>query len=56
MTLHIPDAPLRRTFSVWLAAVTTVVLAAAVLAMTPTRANAAADAVLLGTADSFGYW
>ncbi|WP_405479615.1 ice-binding family protein [Streptomyces sp. NBC_00009] len=54
MTLNIPDAPLRRTFSVWLAAVTAVVIAAAVLAMSPTRAQAVASPVGLGTAASFG--
>ncbi|MFC8201511.1 ice-binding family protein [Streptomyces sp. NPDC057298] len=54
MTLNIPDAPLRRTMSVWIAAVTAVVLAAVVLAVTPTRANAVATPVPLGTAASFG--
>lgn len=52
MTLHIPDAPVRRTISVWIAAVTAVVVAA-VLALTPTRANAIATPVGLGTAGSF---
>ncbi|MFD9444049.1 hypothetical protein ACFWBR_37525, partial [Streptomyces sp. NPDC060006] len=54
MTLNIPDAPLRRTMSVWIAAVTAVVIAAVVLAVTPTRANAVATPVPLGTAASFG--
>ncbi|MFD9460232.1 ice-binding family protein [Streptomyces sp. NPDC060027] len=54
MTLNIPDAPPRRTLSVWIAAVTAVVIAAVVLAMTPTRANAVASPVPLGTAASFG--
>ncbi|WP_063753202.1 ice-binding family protein, partial [Streptomyces resistomycificus] len=53
MTLHISDAPVRRTMSVWVAAVTAVVIAAVVLAMTPTRANAIATPVPLGTAGSF---
>ncbi|MFE6482863.1 ice-binding family protein [Streptomyces sp. NPDC057757] len=53
MTLNIPDAPLRRTMSVWFAAVTAVVIAAVVLAMTSTRANALATPVPLGTASSF---
>jgi len=53
MTLNIPDAPLRRTMSVWLAALTAVVIAAVVLAMTPTRASAVATPVPLGTATSF---
>ncbi|NGO42032.1 ice-binding family protein [Streptomyces ureilyticus] len=52
MTLHIPDAPVRRTISVWIAAVTAVVVAA-VLALTPTRAHAVADPVLLGDAQSY---
>ncbi|WP_329394790.1 ice-binding family protein [Streptomyces melanogenes] len=54
MTLNISDAPPRRTLSVWIAAVTAVAMAAAVLAMTPTRANAVASPVPLGTAASFG--
>ncbi|WP_328498077.1 ice-binding family protein [Streptomyces sp. NBC_00414] len=53
MTLNIPDAPMRRTMSAWIAAVTAVVLAAAVLAMTTTRADAIATPVPLGTAGSF---
>ncbi|MEU1455096.1 ice-binding family protein [Streptomyces avermitilis] len=53
MTLDIPEAPLRRTLSVWIAAVTALVMAAAVLVLTPTRAHAA-TAVPLGTAASFG--
>ncbi|MGW7049364.1 ice-binding family protein [Streptomyces avermitilis] len=53
MTLDIPDAPFRRTMSVWIAAVTALVMAAAVLVLTPTRAHAA-TAVPLGTAGDFG--
>ncbi|MDQ0909022.1 hypothetical protein QFZ22_005007 [Streptomyces canus] len=53
MTLNIPDAPLRRPMAVWFAAVMAVVIAAAVLALTPTRANALARPVPLGTAGSF---
>ncbi|WP_055529593.1 ice-binding family protein [Streptomyces graminilatus] len=53
MTLNIPEAPLRRTMSVWFAALTAVVIAAVVLAMTPTRASAIATPVPLGTATSF---
>ncbi|MET7567473.1 ice-binding family protein [Streptomyces sp. NPDC005492] len=53
MTLNIPDAPLRRTMSVWIAALTAVVIAAVVLAMTPTPASAVATPVPLGTATSF---
>ncbi|WP_262059489.1 ice-binding family protein [Streptomyces sp. STR69] len=53
MTLNIPEAPLRRTMSVWIAAVTAVVIAAVVLAMTPTSASAVATPVPLGTATSF---
>ncbi|MEU4348351.1 ice-binding family protein [Streptomyces sp. NPDC023838] len=54
MTLDTPEAPPRRTLSVWIAAVTAVVMAGAVLAVTPTRANAVASPVPLGTAASFG--
>ncbi|MEV7343887.1 ice-binding family protein [Streptomyces sp. NPDC093544] len=53
MTLNIPDAPLRRAMSVWFAAVAAVVIAAVVIALTPTRANAVATPVPLGTASSF---
>ncbi|SNX55649.1 uncharacterized protein DUF3494 [Streptomyces sp. TLI_55] len=49
MTLNIPDAPPRRIMSAWVAAVTAVVIAAAVLALTPTRANAIATPVPIGT-------
>ncbi|GAA3979900.1 ice-binding family protein [Streptomyces plumbiresistens] len=52
MTLNISDAPVRRTMSVWIAAVTAVVIAAVVLALTPTRANAATP-VPMGTAGSY---
>jgi hypothetical protein len=54
MTLNIHDAPPRRTMSAWIAAVTAVVIAAVVLAMTPTRAHAIAVPVPLGTAAGFG--
>ncbi|MER0445350.1 ice-binding family protein [Streptomyces sp. Edi4] len=54
MTLNLPEAPPRRTLSVWTAAVMAVVIAAAVLAVTPTRADAVASPVPLGTAASFG--
>ncbi|WP_329254445.1 ice-binding family protein [Streptomyces sp. NBC_01478] len=53
MTLNIPEVPQRRTLSVWIAAVTAVVIAAVVLAMTPTSASAVATPVPLGTATSF---
>ncbi|MEW2303327.1 ice-binding family protein, partial [Streptomyces sp. NPDC006655] len=53
MTLNIPVAPLRRTLSVWIAAALAVVIAAVVVAVTPTQANAIATPVPLGTADSF---
>ncbi|WUO17619.1 ice-binding family protein [Streptomyces sp. NBC_00289] len=49
MTLNIPDAPLRRTMSTWIVAVAAVVIAAVVLALTPTRANAIATPVPIGT-------
>ncbi|MFJ2234905.1 ice-binding family protein [Streptomyces sp. NPDC087859] len=49
MTLNIPDAPPRRIMSAWVAAVTAVVIAAVVLALTPTRANAIATPVPIGT-------
>ena len=49
MTLNIPDVPLRRTMSAWTAAVMAVVIAAVVVAMTPTRANAIATPVPIGT-------
>jgi len=49
MTLNIHDAPARRTISVWITAVTAVVIAAVVLALTPTRANAIAQPVPIGT-------
>ncbi|MGC0401827.1 hypothetical protein RKD27_004471 [Streptomyces sp. SAI-126] len=49
MTLNIPGAPLRRTMSVWITAVAAVVIAAVVLALTPTRASAIATPVPIGT-------
>ncbi|MGW7203043.1 ice-binding family protein [Streptomyces sp. NPDC054837] len=49
MTLNIPDASPRRIMSAWVAAVTAVVIAAVVLALTPTRANAIATPVPIGT-------
>ena len=54
MTLNIPDVPLRRTTPVWIAAVLAVVIAAVVVAVTPTQAKAIATSVPLGTAGSFG--
>ncbi|MFF8099869.1 ice-binding family protein, partial [Streptomyces sp. NPDC016640] len=53
MTLNILGAP-RRALSLWVAAVVTAVIAAAVIAMSPTRASAVATAVPLGTAADFG--
>jgi hypothetical protein len=53
MTLNIPAAPRWRRTSVWMAAVLATVSAAAVVAVTPTRAIALAQPVPLGTADSF---
>ena len=53
MTLNIPVAPLRRTLSVWTAAVLAVVISAVVVAVTPTQASALATFVDLGRADSF---
>ncbi|GGW55004.1 ice-binding family protein [Streptomyces xantholiticus] len=52
MTLNISDAPHRRTMTAWIAGVLTLLVAFAVVALTPTRANAATP-VDLGTADSF---
>ncbi|MEU0394267.1 ice-binding family protein [Streptomyces sp. NPDC006208] len=52
MTLNIPDAPHRRTMTAWIAGVLTLLVAFAVVAVTPTRANAATP-VNLGTAESF---
>ncbi|MBT2390737.1 DUF3494 domain-containing protein, partial [Streptomyces sp. ISL-1] len=52
MTLNIPDAPHRRQMTVWIAGVLTLLVAFAVVAVTPTRANAATP-VDLGTAESF---
>nr|WSZ15758.1 ice-binding family protein [Streptomyces canus] len=49
MTLNIPDAPIRRTMSTWIAAVAAVAIAAVVLALTPTPANAIATPVPIGT-------
>ncbi|MEV5951921.1 ice-binding family protein [Streptomyces sp. NPDC052002] len=53
MTLNIPVAPLRRTLSVWIAAVLAVVISAVVVAVSPTQASALATFVDLGRADSF---
>ncbi|MEV8530019.1 ice-binding family protein [Streptomyces sp. NPDC052000] len=53
MTLNIPVAPLRRTLSVWTAAVLAVVISAVVVAVSPTQASALATFVDLGRADSF---
>jgi hypothetical protein len=52
MRLNIYDAPHRRTMTAWFAGVLTLLVAVVVVAVTPTRANAA-TAVNLGTADSF---
>ncbi|MFE7815447.1 ice-binding family protein, partial [Streptomyces sp. NPDC057433] len=52
MTLNIPDVPQRRTMAAWIAGVLTLLVAVAVVVVTPTRANAA-TAVELGTAESF---
>ncbi|MEV6650031.1 ice-binding family protein, partial [Streptomyces sp. NPDC051219] len=52
MTLNIPDAPHRRTMTAWIAGVLTLLVAFAVVAVTPTRANAATF-VQLGTATPF---
>ncbi|ATW49026.1 ice-binding family protein [Streptomyces peucetius] len=52
MTPNIPDAPHRRTMTAWIAGVLTLLVAFAVVAVTPTQANAATP-VNLGTADSF---
>ncbi|MEU2624278.1 ice-binding family protein, partial [Streptomyces sp. NPDC007157] len=53
MTLNVPVAPLRRTLSVWIAAVLAVVISAVVVAVSPTQASALATFVDLGRADSF---
>ncbi|WUX65178.1 ice-binding family protein (plasmid) [Streptomyces sp. NBC_01431] len=53
MTLNIPVAPLRRTLSVWTAALLAVVISAVVVAVSPTQASALATFVDLGRADSF---
>lgn len=53
MTLNIPDAPHRRTMTAWIAGVLTLLVAVAVVAVTPTKANAIATPVPLGTAASF---
>ncbi|MEU7111692.1 ice-binding family protein, partial [Streptomyces sp. NPDC046182] len=52
MTLNIPDVPQRRTMTAWIAGVLTLLVAVAVVAVTPKQANAA-TAVPLGTAESF---
>ncbi|WP_393059086.1 ice-binding family protein [Streptomyces sp. LN549] len=52
MVLNIPDAPHRRTMTAWIAGVLTLLVAVAVVAVTPTRATAA-TLVPLGTAESF---
>ncbi|MCX4644679.1 ice-binding family protein [Streptomyces sp. NBC_01446] len=50
---NFPVAPLRRTLSVWIAAVLAVVISAVVVAVSPTQASALATFVDLGRADSF---
>ncbi|WP_326652189.1 hypothetical protein [Streptomyces sp. NBC_01750] len=52
MTLNIPDAPHRRTMTAWTAGVLALLVALAVVAVTPTQAKAATF-VPLGTAESF---
>uniref|UniRef100_UPI000A6D5A02 ice-binding family protein n=1 Tax=Streptomyces torulosus TaxID=68276 RepID=UPI000A6D5A02 len=54
MTLNILGAPRRRTMSLWIMAVVTALIAAAAIAMSPTRAEAVATPVPLGTAGNFG--
>ncbi|MFF9806908.1 ice-binding family protein, partial [Streptomyces coeruleorubidus] len=53
MRLNIADASHRRTMTAWIAGVLTLLVALAVVAVTPTRASAVATEVELGTADSF---
>ncbi|MDG9710216.1 ice-binding family protein [Streptomyces sp. DH10] len=52
MTLNIPDVPQRRTLMAWIAGVLTLLVAAAVVAVTPMRADAATF-VDLGEAESY---
>ncbi|MCE7083176.1 ice-binding family protein [Streptomyces sp. ST2-7A] len=53
MTLNTSTAPHWRRTSAWMAALLAMVIAVVVVAVTPTRANALAQPVPLGTADSF---
>lgn len=53
MTLNTSGAPKWRTMAPWIAAILTVLIAAAALAMTPAQAKALATFVDLGTADDF---
>ncbi|MER5730803.1 ice-binding family protein [Streptomyces sp. NPDC002138] len=53
MTLHISGSALRRTTPVWIATALAMVIASAVVVVTPTQANALATPVPLGTATSF---
>lgn len=53
MRLNIADASHRRTMTAWIAGVLTLLVALAVVAVTPTRASAVATEVELGTAESF---
>jgi hypothetical protein len=53
MRLNIADASHRRTMTAWIAGVLTLLVALAVVAVTPTRASAVATEVQLGTAESF---
>ncbi|WP_405486539.1 ice-binding family protein [Streptomyces sp. NBC_00096] len=53
MTLNISGAALRRTTPIWIATVLATVIASAVVAVTPDRADALATPVPLGTATSF---
>ncbi|WP_219728375.1 ice-binding family protein [Streptomyces cahuitamycinicus] len=52
MTLNIPEVPQRRTLMAWIAGVLTLLVAAAVVAVTPMRADAATF-VDLGEAESY---
>ncbi|CAM5351112.1 hypothetical protein SAVIM338S_01212 [Streptomyces avidinii] len=53
MTLNISGVALRRTTPIWIATVLATVIASAVVAVTPNRADALATPVPLGTATSF---
>ncbi|MFP3988295.1 ice-binding family protein [Streptomyces sp. E11-3] len=53
MRLDTADVSHRRTMTAWIAGVLTLLVAVAVVAVTPTRASAVATEVELGTAESF---